>query len=648
MALLSVSNLTFRYGDTPILDGANLTLEAGDRVGLVGRNGTGKSTLLKLIGGESELRPHAGQIQVARGATTGVLAQEPAFTPGATLRAEAGRAFAGRDELERRLAETATRMESAESGELEELMKRYEALERRLETAGGYQVAHEVERTLRGLGIGEATFDVPVEKLSGGQKNRLALAKLLIAGPDVLLLDEPTNHLDIAGRQWLESFLAGYAGAVMVISHDRWLLDRAVNAICELEGGGLVPYPGGYERYRALRAERRAAQQRAYDKQQQAIRKEQDFIDRYGAGQRAKQARGRAKRLERYKRDEAIAAPQRERDPSLAFAPTARSGRKVVEAEGVTVAHGETTLFRDVSLVIERGSRLGVIGPNGAGKTTLVECLLGTRTPSAGTARLGAQVSVGHFRQTPEDLDPEATPVDYLRPRTPNGTTGEARALAGAMLFSEEAQDRPLGVLSGGERVRAALAGLMGGKHNLLVLDEPTNHLDIASAECLETALSAFTTPPASYGTQRAAEGTLILISHDRSLLDNLVDELLVLDGQGGWQRVAGNYSAYLAQAEPAEKGASARSAPAAAAGGSRRGGAGKAAEARPHQALNQKRLEERIEEIEHRLAAIDRSLADPAETRDGDRVRELDAERAALRAELEPLEAEWTRRAAG
>jgi len=668
MAILSVANVRFTYGDHVVLDGVNLSLDPGQHVGLVGRNGCGKSTLLKLIAGEAPHGADSGQVQLARGATAGYLTQDPDLDPDATLRHEAGRAFAALSAMHDELEQVAAQMAEAEGESLTRLMKRYETLEEKIQAAGGYAVDHKIDETLHGLGLGDETFQVKVRDLSGGQKNRLALAKLLLSEPDVLLLDEPTNHLDIAGRQWLEQFLKQYAGAVILISHDRWMLDRVVTAIYELESGQLVEYPGNYEKYRELRAQRRLAQQRAFDKQQQQIKKEEQFIDKYKAGQRAKQAKGREKRLERFKQQQAIGAPEQQDEMAIRLAPSVRSGDMVIEAQNLSVRYDTVTLFEELDLLIERGDRIGIIGPNGAGKSTLVRCLLGEQMPDTGHVRLGSQVHVGHFRQAAPDMNLSLTVVEYLRQFVASDTEQAARDLAGAMLFSEDDQDKTLGVLSGGERGRAALAALMAGRHNLLVLDEPTNHLDIQSSERLEQALLQFTNSPEGYGSNKRAEGTLLLVTHDRMLLENLVDQLLILDGHGGVHHFEGTYSEYREawqrEAPGGRPGTEASDRSGGRADSAKPSKASSAGHRQPQrsqrrkqqegssraqgsgQAMSQQQLEARIETLEHRVAEIDQALADPQVYQDGDRVQSLQAERANLQQELTPLEAEWASRA--
>ncbi len=672
MALLSVANLVFSFGDRHLLDGVNLTVSAGEHVGLVGRNGCGKSTLLKLIAGLESNKPDAGQVQLARGSTAGYLRQDHHFEPGKTLREEAGSAFAELAELHRKLDETAHQMGEADGEAMDRLLKRYERLEHEMQAAGGYAVDHKIDETLHGLGLDDAVFKVKCGDLSGGQKGRLALAKLLLSEPDILLLDEPTNHLDIAGREWLEGFLRSYTGGVILISHDRWLLDRVVSKIYELEAGQMVEFPGNYEKFRQLRAERIEDQRRAFEKQQTKIKHEQSFIDRYRAGQRSKQAQGREKRLERYIRDESLAPPVELDTMKLSLEPKVRSGDQVVVSEGLAVAYETRTLFDGFTLTIKRGDRIGVIGPNGAGKSTLIRVLLGEQDPTAGQSKLGAQVDVGWYRQTHEHLDMGQSIVEYLRKFVPSGTEQEARDLAGAFLFSGNDSEKPLASLSGGERSRAVLAGLMTCGHNLLVLDEPTNHLDIPSAERLEEALRRYNAAQKKFSTTGAGggEGTLILITHDRMLLEHLVDQLLIFDGAGHVQHFLGTYSEYLEQAQagsvlvdanaaandkkpnqgqqrqdtkPPKRQEKAKKAQPASSGGKAKR---KAKKNNAFGGLAVEQLEAKIEALEAKVAEVEQQLADPDTYRDHAKFSELQRSHEKLKAELEPLETEWASRA--
>ena len=662
MALLSVANVAFSYGDRQILDGVNLTLDPGDHVGLVGRNGCGKSTLLKLVAGvplargSEPAKPESGQVQVARGSTVGYLHQDHAMDPDATLREEAQKAFQELERLHGQLEAVGLEMADPavyeDEKKLDDALQRYAALEEKVNAGGGYAVDHLVEDTLHGLGLDDTFFDVKCRDLSGGQKGRLALAKLLLSSPDVLLLDEPTNHLDIAGRKWLEGFLGGYPGAVLLISHDRWLLDRVVSKIYELEDGAMVEYPGNYAKFRELRAQRIEDMRRAYEKQQTKIKSEKAFIAKFKAGQRAKQAHGRELRLNRFIKEETIELPPELSAMKLQFSPLRRSGDQVLAAEGLSKGYDGNQLFEGVNLTLKRGEKVGVIGPNGAGKSTLIRCLLGQDPVDGGTVRGGSQVSVGHYKQTHEGLDLGRTVVEYLRPFVRSDTEQEARDLAGAFLFRGIEQDKQLGVLSGGERSRAVLAGLMAGGHNLLVLDEPTNHLDIPAAERIEDALRRYTTPSKKYSTaargaaggDAGAEGTLILITHDRMLLDNIVDRLIVFDGHGGVEVFEGSYSDYLAELE-------------------RRGGEAVVLDAKPAEALTKKQakrgkgkkqnavpkkkpsakwnVDDRIRELESRLEAIDFQMADPAVFANGQEMKRLKGERAEAKKQLDKLERE-------
>jgi ATP-binding cassette subfamily F protein 3 len=648
MALLTLANIVHAHGDKRVLDGVSLSLDRGQKIGLVGRNGCGKTTLMRLICGD--YKPDDGQVQLARSTRIGYLAQDPKLAGDRSLRREAEQAFAELAVLHDKLDDVSHRMGEADGAELDRLMKQYEKLEHQMHAAGGYAVDHRIDAMLHGLGLGDETFDVLVRDLSGGQKARLAMAKLLLSEPDVLLLDEPTNHLDIAGRQWLEQFLKGYAGAVMVISHDRWLLDEVVQKIVELERGLLVEYPGNYQAFREQRALRQLEQQREYEKKQTYIRQQQQFIDRYKAGQRSKQARGREARLERFIEEEVIEHVRDEAVMNLNLPPAPRSGDIVLTAQDIAKAYDQKKLFAEVSLQIKRGQRIGIIGPNGCGKSTFVRTLMGQGDPDTGQVKQGSALSIGYYRQTHEHLDLDDTPVSYLHRHVADTQEQTARDIAGAFLFSGTDQDKPFRVLSGGERTRAVLAGLVIGGHNLLVLDEPSNHLDIPSAERLEAALAQF-------------GGTLILITHDRMLLQDTVDELLVFDGHGHVRHFFGKYRDYLDAQKSAEEARQEAEGKRQKAEGERRRPAPRSAGATKSPAslkpkskpkgksgkygwIKQEDLEKQIMELEKQLAALDQKLADPELYRQPKEFSKVHDEREAAAAKLKPLEEEWLRRA--
>jgi ATP-binding cassette subfamily F protein 3 len=635
MSLLTLANAHLAYGNHVVLDGVTLSIEQGEKIGLIGRNGSGKTTLMRVMLGDLAL--DAGSVQASRGARVGYLRQDPDFDPDETVRDAAEGAFAELHRLHRKLDEVYEHMAAAAGDELARLLKRHARIETRFEAAGGYAVGHRIEASLHGLGFSDEQMSLKTRSLSGGQLSRLGLARLLLEAPDLLLLDEPTNHLDIDGRQWLERFLAEeYRGAVVLVSHDRWLLDRVVTRIVEVERAVVREYPGNYHKYVDLRRQRLVTEHRTYEKQLDRIRREEEFIRRYKAGQRSKQAKGRESRLDRYKRDELIERPAHLDVMNLNLPKARRSGDLVFEARDVAKRYGDTVLFEELDLSVTRGDRIGVIGPNGVGKTTLVRCLLGELAPDAGDVRVGSRLSPGHYRQRQDDLDLTLPVWRYLQTVIVSldgraaASEQQARDLAGAFLFSGNEQDKPLGDLSGGERSRAVLAGLVAGAHNLLVLDEPTNHLDIPSAERLEQALSEF-------------DGTLILVTHDRALLEATCAQLIIFEGQDNVRLFPGRYSEWVASNLPA-----ARPTPPA----TDRAKTAKTPAPRPRRkrggdgGMSLSNLERRIEELEQGIKKIDQQLLDPDVYTDKARCTTLLDERAGLADRLAPLEKEWARRA--
>ncbi|MEM1167240.1 MAG: ABC-F family ATP-binding cassette domain-containing protein, partial [Planctomycetota bacterium] len=608
------------------------------------------------------IKADSGEIAIAKGRRVGYLTQDPDLDPKETLRSEAERAFAELHRLHQQLDQVFEAMAEADGDELEKLMKKQSRLEEQVEAAGGYAIDHKIDAVLHGLGFTDGQFAVAVEQLSGGQKARLALAKLLLEGPDVLLLDEPTNHLDLDGRLWLEGFLRDeYQGAVLVISHDRYLLDHVVTRIVEVEHGRTIDYPGNYAKFRKLRVERRENQLRAWESQQAKFKQTEAFIRKYKEGQRAKQARGRQSVLDRQK-EGALEKPVELESFNLKFAKPDRSGDRVVTARSLCKQYplddgGAKVLFNGLDVSISRGERWGIIGPNGAGKSTLVRTLLGEQDADSGTVKIGSNVMVGYFRQLPTEDDADLPVYRALQraivKENPDSEVSEqqARNLAGAFLFSGAEQEKEMRVLSGGERARVRLAALLASAKNLIVLDEPTNHLDIEGAERLEDALR----PDSGY------EETIILISHDRAMIDAVCDHLIVLDATGGAEIFDGNYTAWHERettkaAKQAEQQAAAK-AHAEREEKKRRA----AADKQSHQKKTQKstaqsangfttmstsKIESRIEEIQTRIAAIDQELGDPDVWSNPKKCDKLGRERTKLSEELEPLEFEWLARA--
>lgn len=662
MPVLTATNLKHAFGLRIILDGVSFSIEPGERVGVVGRNGVGKSTFLKMLAGL--MQPDSGDVALQRGARAGYLHQDPKLNPEETLWGEAESAFARLHELHQKLDHLYEEMATADGAQLEKLMQEQTRLTEAMEAAGGYSIDHKIAEILHGLGFTDAQFKIKVSGLSGGQKGRLALAKLLLENPDVLLLDEPTNHLDIEGRLWLENFLKNeFEGAVLLISHDRYLLDNVVQRIIETEDGRLIDYPGNYETFRELRAERRLAMLRAYENQQSRFRQEEAYIRKYKAGRRAAQAKGRETKLERAKEQDQLERPPEAHSFEVRLPDAPRSGDMVFAAREVSKAYpleggGTKTLFQNLDIVVSRGERWGIIGPNGAGKTTLVRTLLGEIPPDSGTVRLGSNVRIGYYRQTHEHLPAEKPVYQYLQDTIKKEVAGvqmseqAARDLAGAFLFSGTDQDRPLGQLSGGERSRAAIAALLCSAKNMLVLDEPTNHLDLMSAERLEEALR----------DEGGYEGTMLLISHDRALIDGTCDHLLVLDGAGNVEIFHGSYTEWhekdvqrkrehdraaieeknrREEAERQRKQAEERRRVAKTAPKP----AGPSANALARMRTEQ--IEEKIETLQRRIREIDGFMGDPNVWRDHAKATRLTEERTAAMEQLEPLEFEWARRAA-
>jgi ATP-binding cassette subfamily F protein 3 len=660
MSLVTLANLRFGHGTRLLLDGVSGSIHHGEKVGLVGRNGCGKSTLFKLIAGL--LQPEAGDIQIARTVRVGYLEQDPRLPQEKTLRGAAAEAFADLERLQQELETVFDRMATADGDQLEKLMNRQVAIEEEIQAKGGYAIDHKIDAALHGLGFTDADFELPVKGLSGGQKARLGLARLLLSEPDLLLLDEPTNHLDIEGRRWLEDFLADeFKGSVVLISHDRWLLDRVVTRIIEIDRGVLREYPGNYAAFRALRAERMLTVERQHEKQLDKIRQEQAFIDRYRAGQRAKQARGRETRLERFKEEALVEKHAEMGVMDLELPPPPQMGDFAFVAEGISKSFGERKCFLNLTLSARPGARIGIIGPNGAGKTTLVRTLLGDLESDSGEIKRSPRLEIGWFRQNQDHLDRNLLVWEFLQQTirslegAPRANEQEARNLAGAFLFTGPEQDKAVGDLSGGERGRLVLASLIASAKNLLVLDEPTNHLDIPSAERLEESLERFGGGRGA-GGRGGHGGVLLLISHDRALLEDVCDTFVILDGDGNARVFEGSYREWEAKdraerAEAAERArkAAARPAPTKPAPTS---GPSKPSPVKPskpgspkHRGLSLDRIEARIAAIGEELVEIDFGFADPATASDAEATRRLLARREALQAEQSELEEEWLRR---
>ena len=629
--LLSAENLVLSFGGQRVLDGANLRLDRGERLGLIGANGTGKTTLLRVVTGEQE--PDDGQVNLARGATVGVLRQDPVFTPGHSVRDEAELAFAELHALADVLRDLEHRMADA-GDDLDAVMAQYEAAQQRFETAGGHAWRHRLDAALEGVGLGPTFWETPVEKLSGGQRSRLALAKLLVGEPDVLLLDEPTNHLDLEAVEWLEGFLGRYAGAVLVISHDRYLLDRLATRIARLDRGQIQSYPGNYTAYLKQRELAELSQGRAFEKEQAAIEKEQEYIRRFKAGQRARQAKGREVRLERKLAAGDVVGEVR-RDAKINIDLGGGGGRGLVLAvEKLAKRYGELVLWRDVRFDVLHGDRVGVVGPNGGGKTTLLKALLGHEPADGGRVKWGVNLDVGYYDQRLDDFDPAATVLHSAARDAPEGIKPQqVRDLLAALLLRGGAVDKPMAALSGGERARVMLCRLLLRRPDVLVMDEPTNHLDIPSREALEAALDGF-------------GGTIVCVSHDRYFLEKVTDRLLVIEpptvtdfpgDYDAWREKKAAKAAKAASALPTKPAVQSVKAP-------NQTSPSQSANkyTRPFGLVATPALEEDITETEIALAEAQERFADPAAMSDPAEAKRLTAETAALQKKLEQMEEEY------
>ena len=526
--LFRLSDVHKSYGVQDVLRGASLQVNPGEHVGLVGRNGAGKSTIFRLVRGDEA--PDRGDVVRARGLKLGLLDQHVHFEPGATVHESALAAFGRLQQIEHEMHDLEHRMADA-GDELDKILERYSDLQHEFELEGGFEYGAKAEAILQGLGFERDMWSLETEKLSGGQQNRLGLACLLLAAPDVLLLDEPTNHLDVNAVEWLEEFLQEYQSAYVIVSHDRYFLDRCCRRIVELENGRASNYTGNYSDYLVEREERRESQQRAYDNQQQLIAKTEEFIRRNIAGQKTKQAKSRRKMLEKLDRLDAVRRDQSSGDFRLQA--IERTGNHVLTVHELSIGYPGKLLARDISFILRRGECLGIIGPNGSGKTTFLKTILNKLKPLEGEARWGTKVQIGYYAQQLDDLDDRNEIIMELRRVAPaNATAGELRSFLAKFLFTGDDVYKHVRDLSGGEKGRLALAKLIYSRVNVLVLDEPTNHLDIPSREALEEALSAY-------------EGTIVTISHDRYFLDRVATQILALDGLGVAEHYDGDYTEY-------------------------------------------------------------------------------------------------------
>ncbi len=513
--ILACQNISKSFGDVEILKSINFHIEEHDKLAIVGVNGAGKTTLLRIILGEEE--PDSGSVVRAREIRLGYLSQHQDISFDNTVYQEMEQAKQYLIDMERRLRELEADMKHAEGDELEKILETYNRLSTRYDHENGYAYESEITGVLKGLGFAESDYNRDINSLSGGQKMRIALGRLLLSRPDVIILDEPTNHLDMSSITWLEGFLAGYPGAVIVVSHDRYFIDRVSNQILEIEHGKSTLYRGNYSFYREQHEKKRQDEMKAYLNQQAEIAHEEDVIRKlkqFNREKSIKRAESREKmldRIERIERPEELRAEMR-----LTLTPVTESGEDVLFAEHLKKSYGENLLFQELGIDIKRGEHVALIGGNGTGKTTLLKILARKLAKDAGTVTLGARVRMGYFDQENQDLDPEKTLFDEMSDAFPEMTNTRIRNVLAAFLFTRDKVFQKIGDLSGGERGRLSLAKLMLSPANLLLLDEPTNHLDIQSKEILEDAIRDYT-------------GTVLYVSHDRYFINRTASRILEL-----------------------------------------------------------------------------------------------------------------------
>ncbi len=669
MAHIQAGDISLAYGDRDILKGVNLTLTSGDRCALAGANGSGKSTLMRILA--LELPPDSGSVVATTGARIVYLPQSGITHAGQTLDEEIELAYGPIAALLAKRDHIAEQMQAPDRSapDLDALVHEHHEIQERIERSGYYDRDAQIDRILSGLGFARSDRSRGVDEFSGGWQMRIALAKVLLSGPDFLLLDEPTNYLDVEARVWLGSFLSSYAGGVLIVSHDRRFLDQTIDTVWELFLAEVRRYRGSYSDYERQREEEIARLTAAWEQQQEEIRRIEDFIRRFRAkASKARQVQSRIKQLEKM---EPIVIPEHLKRISIAFPPAPRSGREVVTLESVSRRYGTNRVLEDVDLIVERGEKVALVGPNGAGKSTLMRIIAGTDSAHGGTVRFGAQAATGFYADDDSWLagvgeavgaagspargaSGAAASVFEVTIRSAHGQTEQQiRNMLGAFLFRDDDVYKSIDVLSGGERSRLAMLQLLLQPHNLLVLDEPTNHLDMASKDVLLDALRQF-------------KGTIVFVSHDREFIEKLAGRVIELRPDprdpGAPSLVSdfpGDYHYYAWRLE--HQGETVESGPTRAGGGSHlpgpdgsdgsNGGGppevshGEQKARRSRRRQLERRVETLLEQIafeEQRHETLQRELADPSVYGDGAEVKRRTAELKRIEARIDEFTREW------
>ncbi|MBB6024933.1 ATP-binding cassette subfamily F protein 3 [Paenibacillus sp. JGP012] len=652
--LLQVSGIIKRFGVDPILDGVNLQILERERIGLVGVNGAGKSTLLKIIAGEMSY--DGGQIFKSKETTLGYLAQNSGLQSERSIWDEMMHVFAHLTQAEAELRQMehdiADPSMMQDEKQYADLLERYARRSDWFKDHGGYEMETRIRSVLHGMGFGEFSPDTPIGTLSGGQKTRLALARILLQAPDLLMLDEPTNYLDIATLTWLEDYLRGYSGALLVVSHDRYFLDRLVTTIVEIERHRSKRYTGNYSRYMELKAAEYESQMKQYEKQQDEIAKMEDFVQKnIVRASTTKRAQSRRKALEKMDRlDKPLGDLKK---AHFSFQTAVMSGKEVLRVDQLSVAYDEgSPLFRNVSFDLRRGETVALIGPNGIGKSTMLKCLTGSLRPAQGDIQWGTKVQIGYYDQEQTGLNPSNTVLEELWSAYPGMEEARIRTVLGNFLFSGDDVLKKISSLSGGEKARVSLSKLMLKEANVLILDEPTNHLDLFAKEVLEAALMDY-------------EGTLLFISHDRYFLNKMAERIVELH-PGGTEQYLGNYDDYVEkkqeleeiarEAAEARQAASKSPSPAANANSAASEKSGAASFEADKQAKREERnrqrrqeaLEQQIAELESKITALEEQMALPEVYQDYMKLQELQQSTEEHKTQLAQAYEEWETLAMG
>ena len=639
MIVLSAKDLSKSYGTDIITEDVSFGVEKGDRIGIVGPNGCGKTTLLNMLAGE--LEPSSGSIYIRSELTVGYLHQKNHFFSGGTVIGEAEKSFGHFFRMEKEIEELQAKISDHTRPDFDRCLEAYTALIEEYEKLGGYTYKSELSAILKAMGFSAEDQQKKIDVLSGGERTRLALACMLLRKPDILILDEPTNHLDLSMLSWLETYLRGYQGTLLVVSHDRYFLDRLVNRIFDMSGRTLTAYTGNYSEFLVKKEERLQAAMREYEKQQAEIARQEEMIRRFrqhGTEHLAKRARSREKRLAHV---ELIDRPDMKTERmKLGFEQNFKSGGEVLVCEDLSKSYGSRQLFSGVSLDIRKGEKVCIIGDNGIGKTTLLRILMGIEEADSGYLRTGYNVDFGYYDQGQRLLDDNETVLGEMKNAYHLYSDTEMRSLLGRFLFRGDDVFKQVSDLSGGEKAKLSLLKLMLSGANTLVLDEPTNHLDIESKEAAEDALMEF-------------GGTLIIVSHDRYLLTKIPDRILELTVSGIIE-YKGNFEYYLEKTEAVRSEAaqdnepSAKTSDADTSAGIIRDSEAERQEKKKREAESRRRarrgdeIEERIHYLEGLIADIEEAMSDPGKTSDFEWMHEQSALMAESEAEISRLYDEW------